>query len=355
MHTTLNTGMSFVRSVLLFLLAFCLKPLHHKTRPTGNKLYLIGSNYGAEKDENANALFDYIQSNHYTVYYIADDSTKPQTIKRGSLKSYRLFFRADAVFFTHSLSDILPYLHKAHRLLSHFQLATRVFIQHGVIGLKYQISAEKNMSDYLTSISPSFDKMVVSSEREFQIVQQLGIAADKLAVTGLPRFDLLTPENTGPNVLVFLTWRAPSDYRIKLDEILNSSAIETLESAGMSIIVKQHSMMPDRKITDTHDSNEHLTLQAMIKTSGLLITDDSSVAWDFFYKGSEVIFFRPDSQWLIRDDDALNARIANSKTELQQLTQAYIDGISSTRPVTCDYADQRNAERVFALATRSAN
>ena len=168
-----------VRSILLFFLAFISQPVHRKTDPVEN-LFLLGSNYGGKRDENATALFNFIESQGYPAFYISNDPTGTNTIKRGSFNSYVRFFQTDTVFFTHSFSDILPYLHKAHVLINRFKLPRRVFIQHGVIGLKSQISENKTMSDYLASISTSFDKMVVSSEQEFQIVKRLGVPQKKL-------------------------------------------------------------------------------------------------------------------------------------------------------------------------------
>jgi len=338
-------------SLLLFLLAFFVKTISRKPEEN-ERLYLIGSNYGNSRDENATSLYQYIAAQGHTVFYIGNRSESADTLKRGSFKSFSLFFRSNAVFFTHSLSDILPFLHKAHWVLKYFSLPQKIFTQHGVIGLKSQVSADMSMAYYLSTIYQTFDKMVVSSQVELEIVAGLGVPRKKLAITGLPRFDSLTDSDTGPNVLVFLTWSPEAPYQRKLNEILDSEAIKLLEASGLNIIVKQHTMMQRASGRKDNSTANAPSLQTIIKSAALLITDNSSVAWDFFYKGSEVIFYKPDPDWLISDNKALNARIANSDLMLIQLSQKFINRAAEDTLQVCDFKDHQNAARVFSLARK---
>ena len=317
------------------------------------RLYLLGSNYGNRHDENSVAMYEFIQSHNGSALYISNEVTNADTIRRGSLKSYKLFLNSEAVFFTHSLSDILPYLHKANWLLKLCNLPRRVFIQHGVIGLKSMVNTKISMSDYLKSIAPGFDVMVVSSSAECKIVEQLGIPSPKLAITGLPRFDFLSGKIAGNTVLVFLTWTSMHNYQLKLSSILSSKALRLLRASGLEIVVEAHPMLAKEESIKMLVSDQKDSLQSVIMNASLLITDDSSVAWDFFYKGSEVIFYKPDSDWLISDNKLLINRIANTELEFDQLAQKFLDNSLGAVPKACDYKDQQNAERVFMLASNS--
>ena len=118
----------------------------------------------------------------------------------------------------------------------------------------------------------------------------------------------------------------------------------------MNIIVKQHTMMNQASDNKTAPQDNN-SIQSAIIRSSLLITDNSSIAWDFFYKGSEVLFYQPDQNWLISDDARLNRRIAHTGEALSQLTKQYIEHTLGDKPETSAFSDRNNAQRVFSLAS----
>jgi len=90
-------------------------------------------------------------------------------------------------------------------------------------------------------------------------------------------------------------------------------------------------------------------LSSYIRTSSLLITDNSSVAWDFIYKKASVIFYKPAvDYWHIREpflidccaknDFELSSKILNFKERRVPIDEDFFK-----------YRDKNNCERVFEL------
>jgi len=103
------------------------------------------------------------------------------------------------------------------------------------------------------------------------------------------------------------------------------------------------------------------SVQKMIKESNLLITDYSSVSWDFFYLDKPVIFFHFDSEdylnhrgsYLDLEKDIFGDR-ANTVHSLINLLQYYIDNnfqekekFQLAKPNFFKYFDKNNCERIY--------
>ncbi len=297
--------------------------------------YLIGSNYGKKRSDNAMILFNYMKSLGKEVYFIEDIPTDKKSLKRGSFKSFIYYFKASGIFYSHSFSDILPSMHKAGIIVKYLGGPKKVFIQHGVI-------FTKKINKYVRSLNNTVDYFVVSSECEKKIVEQIGMPEEKLKLLGLPRYDLL-PEDIKKTekIFIFLTWKKRDIYLNKLTEIL-----EVLKTINSPIKLAVHDMVKD----DLGIDKKYLTadIGKEVREASILITDDSSVAWDFFYNGREVIFYRPEENWYM-DDEFLNCRKVYSQEELRNhLTKLENNGLEVEIPDNLfKYRDNNNSKRVF--------
>ncbi|ERP31514.1 hypothetical protein CALK_1559 [Chitinivibrio alkaliphilus ACht1] len=78
---------------------YCLARIYTLSTPK-RELYLVGSTYGEVRSDNAIALYTYLKAEDKAVYFIENrNSGQPDHVKRGSWKSFILFFNRAASFF----------------------------------------------------------------------------------------------------------------------------------------------------------------------------------------------------------------------------------------------------------------
>ena len=335
---------AFIQFVII-IICFIIKTLF----PQRKTQFLIGSNYGQNPDPNATVLYEYIRSLGHSVFLVQNNPTNSNLeLTRGSLRCCLYFLNANAAFYTHSLSDIIPHAHRLYFLRSIFPKHL-LFLQHGVIGLKKFTNRHQTLQDYLLSLEKTFEHMIISSEMERKILTEWGIDESKLALTGLPRFDRLTKRINTKSILVFLTWQHNDEYSIKLNEIVNSKALAYLRNCGYQIHIAEHNMQRNHLKLPQKEILSHL-----VNTAWLLITDNSSIAWDFFYRDAKVIFYKPNPSWLFEPDDDLRDMIVNNPNQLFQRIVKITEHQSKPKKITfASHYDQQNCRRVFHLVQDS--
>lgn len=249
----------------------------------------------------------------------------------------------------------------------------RVFLQHGVLGLK---NLQKINGKQLTHFN--IDLFVTSSDREKQIVNRdLLFDNNQIAVTGLPRFDRLFNEeqNVRDQILLIPTWRdwlpsqealRKSEYLERINELLNSDILKKYSLQGTKIIFCLHPNM--KQFINEFDIPEYIKairqddvdVQTLIKESKLMITDYSSVGFDFSFLNKPVIYYQFDKKRFIGSQNShidieaeLPGYIVKNLTELND-TLEYLDynqfeineEIKQKSRNFLSFKDNRNCERV---------
>jgi len=316
-------------------------------RPFNQECYIVGSNYGDRPDPNAEQIIKQLSIQGKLVFNISNSVGGINTLKRGSLKAAYYFFCSKACFYTHSLSDVIPHAHKLHKLKNILGFPKLVFLQHGVIGLKNVMSNGVLLQDYVKSLAPTFDYMIVSSAKELGMVEGFGVPKQKIRVTGLPRFDrYYDQQEVKKTVLVFFTWQNFGNIKDKLALIQSSGISDVFRNNGYEVVTASHDMQKQTLTVPTLSNDE---LQKAVATCSLLITDDSSMAWDVLYRKQEVIFLSPSLDWLCNDSFLLQRRCF-SIPELQDKVSAYFDAEHTPHDfVFADYYDNKNTQRTLAL------
>jgi len=310
---------------------------------------VVGSNYGGRPDPNAVKMIEYLLGRNENVVVIGaklgcDDACM---VPRGSLRAAHYYFCSKACFYTHSFSDIIPYGHLFAWLIRFNRDVMLVFMQHGVIGLKSASSNRVSMKRYVNSLEKTFDLMLVSSEKEKAIIAGFNVDERKLAVTGLPRFDgYFGPTVVEKTVLIFFTWQNITVLSEKINGLLNSSGIQLLREAGYEIVYRSHDMQKNTMATE--ECSEE-SFQAAIETCQLLITDESSLAWDIFYRRQDVIFYKPEETWLSSERYLLD-RVSRDLFEFDSLVNEFLNGDSFAPVVFAAFMDDQNCARVAKYA-----
>jgi CDP-glycerol glycerophosphotransferase len=187
--------------------------------------------------------------------------------------------------------------------------AGKVFLQHGVMGTKWMVpNYGKNIPSFET------DLFIVSSEREKQyIVGDFGYDPDEVVVTGLSRFDTLLADDVQPRrqLLIMPTWRdwlqdtdlyGESEYHDRWWQLLHDPRLRRLvERHDLDVVFCLHPNMqaftpmfsgaPARVI-----SQGDVDVQQLLKESLLLVTDYSSVGFDFSFLHKPVLYYQFDQE-----------------------------------------------------------
>ncbi|MBR3676701.1 MAG: glycosyltransferase [Alphaproteobacteria bacterium] len=178
---------------------------------------------------------------------------------------------------------------------------TYVFLQHGTIFMKESVL----YNGYL--YPEKFDKFLVCSDREENLFKKYDFPAEKLIKVGLPRWDLLkkTPKLKKKSILLMLTWRRmnqiqfnQSQYKQKLLKLIHNSKLkEYLKQNNISFyFAPHHAILGNTGINlNVVDDNmkiiEQGAVSKYIKQCSCLITDLSSVAFDFMFQNKPVVFY----------------------------------------------------------------
>ncbi|SDM78198.1 CDP-glycerol glycerophosphotransferase family protein [Bacillus sp. OK048] len=278
-----------------------------------------------EAEDNAFHLYKYIRENHPTqkAYYVIDKKshsylkiTKFETIiQQNSLRHYIYYFLAEKHLSAFQFFGV-PETPILWRLESYGLIKKKkVFLQHGIT---------KEILPFLNYANTKYNLFVCGAKPEFDFVKEhFGYPKENVKYLGFCRFDNLHDYKVKNQILLMPTWRQwfgmtnsdnntemkydefiMSEYYHRYNNLLNSVRIhEFLEKHDIKLIFYPHPEM-QRFIKAFNCNNSNITianrnnynLQNLLKESRLLITDYSSVAFDFAYMRKPLIYYQFDQQ-----------------------------------------------------------
>lgn len=264
-------------------------------------------------EESASIVYkNLIDEGYKNVYYIinknspqtlnVDEKYKNKFIYKYSFKHYLAFFSAKALIGTespgHAIELRVANKHAARRIYSNdFKY---VFLQHGVM---YMVSLDAKGRSFFRKDGgmPDGAKIVVSSQEEANHFVELGgFCQDDLYMTGLPKFDKNQWNDNADKITIMLTWR-PWEFNLLRNDLKNSPYYKILREIISSIPNKLKGkiiLMPHPLILDALRNSslskyikKNFVYDEVLRETKILITDYSSIAYDAFYRGSNVIFY----------------------------------------------------------------
>ena len=273
-----------------------------------------------EACDNGWEFFRYLRAQHPEIpcaYVIDRDSPDYQkvraigrTIRPGSFEHKRAFAAAKVLISPHIMgcsTDRYRYavLDRRFKLVK----GKIIMLQHGVTG---------NMPAMLRRSFARFDLLVCSTAPEYEMIcREFGHPAGVVQLIGMCRFDqLLSPHERKRQILIMPTWRSSlldvsperyrqSDFYRCFNGLLNSdrflSMLETYDlKAALCLHYSMQQFSPlfhagsDRvEIRTIADAD----IQTLLMESQLLLTDYSSVHFDFAYMSKPVVY------WQFDEDD----------------------------------------------------
>lgn len=219
------------------------------------------------------------------------------------------------VFGSHDLEYFLPYKLSQMKRVNQIK---KIFLQHGVMGRK---SAEYHKFYY----THPFDLVITSSDEEKNMfMDHFKYQENEIAVTGLSRFDFLYQNHEkqlvpDKNVILLMpTWREwlhdsrafeESRYFKEYLDLLRNDRLKTfLEETNSELWFYPHyRMQPFLNYFKAEETSRvkiielgTKSVQELLMSTHLLITDYSSVSFDYSFMKKPVIFFHFDFKRFFR-------------------------------------------------------
>lgn len=280
-------------------------------------IWLVGERIYKAQDTGYR-FFEYMRKEHpeKEVYYVIEkDSPEAANVEPlGNVLYYKSVehiektMMATRIISSHHPDYLYPIRTKKYK--NQVQ-GVKVFLQHGVMGTKNMVA------NYGKNGAAAFetDLFLVSSEFEKDmIVGDFGWAEEQVAVTGLSRFDSLFAKDVAlkRQLLIIPTWRdwitsdevfLESAYFERYKELVNHPALHMLaEKYDFEVVFCLHPNMQHfthyfKEFTSVKViSQGEVDVQRLIKESAIMITDYSSVAFDFSFLHKPIIYYQFDQK-----------------------------------------------------------
>ena len=307
---------NFLRCFFLYIVAGIVSHFVHNVY--FRNVWLVAER-GVDARDNGYHFFRFLNAEHPEInsIYIMDRSSADtdriakigKYVGYGSFKHYILLHKADYLISTHIMGFTpCPELFLDLEKRTKFRLkGKKVFLQHGII---------KDKQSGLMADTVNLDLFICGAKPEYDYIKKnFGFKSGVVQYTGLARYDALPlNQTTKKQILVMPTWRkwlnglskekfVQTEYYKQYSELLsNEKLINHLREGGWNIVFYPH--FEFQKFSDTFEGNDvvtiadftHFDVQELLIESRILVTDYSSVCFDFCYMGKTVIFFQFDKE-----------------------------------------------------------
>jgi CDP-glycerol glycerophosphotransferase (TagB/SpsB family) len=299
--------------VLIIMLAAEAVSLFVRRSEEYKNLWIV-SERGVDARDNAYHFFKFLTKEHpeiNSVYIISDDSPDRKKVaplgklvKYGSFKHYLCYILAKVRVSTHidGYSPDILFFHKFGKLFP--DKSKKIFLQHGII---------KDDLAFCHADQTNIDMFTCSAVPEFEFIKDnFGYPDGVLVLTGMCRYDNLKKTDEPTKQILFMpTWRSKlrtctqntfeqSDYFKEYNSFLNCKELaDLLEEYNYELVFYPHFEV--HRFLDSFDSSisrvriadfKNNDVQELLINSDILVTDYSSVFFDFAYMRKPMIFFQ---------------------------------------------------------------
>ena len=275
-------------------------------------------------DDNGEAFFEFLQKNHkkdVNSYFILDKKNvdykrlrrigpiiQPQSFKHLIL---HLLCEYNISAFA-PVATVNPFLEKHYCFCDLLQNVKFIFLQHGII--------REDISGWLNRFNQNATGFIVSSQKEFDLVYknpECFFEKSQIWLTGLARFDRLIDARE-KIITIAPTWRdwlfsehdmttnsrilsndfKKSDYYIFYNNLINHPRLlSAAKKMGYQLWFVPHPILqPYLNLFDNNNEkiirfcDEELRYRDIFRRSSLMLTDYSSVIYDFIYMKKPVVY-----------------------------------------------------------------
>ena len=230
-----------------------------------------------------------------------DVSQIGKTIEYGSVKHriYALF--AEKVISSHPDNGLVYPYWGNYPFLSGLTRFKLVFLQHGI--------TKDNISGWLNKADKNISLIVTSAKEELEsfFMFPYNYHKEVVQLLGFPRFDFLEKKANNREIVIMPSWRRyfhhstkenilKSNYFNIYNDLINDERlIEFCRLHGYKLTFKPHPNV--YRFIDLFETNDYVTIDTERKYndifthSSLIITDYSSIAFDFAYLKKPVVYY----------------------------------------------------------------
>lgn len=281
------------------------------------EIFLVAER-GTDARDNGLYFFRYLKTNHpekKAYYVISKDSVdlrnlslySDSIISFQSFKHYVLIWRAKYLISTH-LHGFAPDSVLSRLITRYFD----IYRSRVIVSLKHGIT--KDFLPVLKYDNTKLDLVIAGAKPEYDyMVEKYGYPRDNIQYTGFCRFDGLHDFKVKRQILLMPTWRSwlnkdnflNSEYYDNYYSLLSNQDLTSFlrENKIKLVFYPHHEVQPFLNTFKEIESENIIIaskadydVQELLKESLLLITDYSSVFFDFAYMLKPVIFYQFDME-----------------------------------------------------------
>lgn len=344
------------------------------------KYIILYEKNGLHFEESAYRLFKRIYKQPNVFFVLRKDSAKYEEAKKlygdkiiepNEKRFYHYIINAKYFIGTESPIHVIGIrsYNKYIRMKVMDKSAKFIFLQHGIT---YSLSLEGNMRNLFKKGSNlNIDKIVVSSQLEADHWKMYGNFTDEnMYKTGLITLDGKKKDQNAQNIVLFLTWRPweESMYENIEETTYYKDIISIIDSLPAGKIRDNFKVILHPKFNDM-EIDEKLkkyvargSIDSMLNTADILITDYSSVCYDSYYRGSKVIFWwnrteenmkKYKNKIMLTEDNVFGPICYDNKDIYQIIKKLYLKPQDAKYLVKYkeinEYDDDKNIERLLSL------
>lgn len=317
---TIKPLLLIAESVLSIPVALFLRTLYFLNKNRVKKPIWIISDRGMAAGDNGEALFKYTKSTKHNtadIYYVISKKSPDyarlqkcgKVLNQDSWKYKLKFLMASKIISSHADDEITnPFLRQIDKYLDLFNFDF-IFLQHGII--------RHDLSGWLNRYNKNIRLFITSAQREYDSILKCDYYYNdsKVVLTGLPRYDYLENNPSG-KLIIAPTYRKSlarmktntngarrydpkfksTEYFSFYNQIINDQRLtNALSAQNMTGEFYLHPALAAQVI----DFNTNNTIKVMdfpynyrsaFNEGNLLVTDYSSIVFDFAYLKKPVIY-----------------------------------------------------------------
>ena len=262
-------------------------------------------------EEGASILFEYLIDHGYTnTYLIANPEFLPKDldekylaniIERFSFKHYLYYFLSDVFASSEQIIRAVDLESPSFILWKHcrkgYRKTTHIHLEHGITYM-LNFNSPNRVGGKKIHKAPFYRQVhVASSKKEARHFMEEGLYdEDELYFAGMPKFDTAIGHEGADKLVIMPTWR-PWEINEAMINPENTTYFKFLknivdavpEELEDKMIVLPHPMF-NNILNKRSDGEYEESYDKILRDTRLLITDYSSISFDAFYRGSNVIF-----------------------------------------------------------------
>ena len=265
----------------------------------------------------------------------------------------------------------------------------KVFLNHGTVGFKVRMPMNRKTGKIAEKLVKSYDINICDSEYEKNIKTKTwwNVPENSAFITGYPRYDKLYDVEVEKKEILFMpTWRnwikfentriEDTEYFKNIIGLITDKKLNKyLEEKNIYLNVYIHQLMHDYlKNFDKVKLGKNVALLPKdaditkeLMKSKILITDYSSVAYDFYYLKKPIIFFQFDREeyqkkvgsYVDLDKELFGEGVHSIKEcveKIEEITDnkfeynpSVKENTDKMRSMFLKYTDKENCKRVYEL------